>query len=121
MGLAETLILRERYDEALKELAKIEMPTFGGGYVGYCQAKMGRTEEARHTLRRLEELAQPEVAFQIAVLRFGLDDLDGTFAWLNRAVDDPGIGLHWISAHPLWDPVRNDPRFTAVLGRMNLA
>jgi len=121
MGLAETLILRERYDEALTELAKVEMPTFGAGYAGYCQAKMGRTEEARHTLRRLEELAQPEVAFQIAVLRFGLDDPGGTFAWLNRAVDHPGIGIHWIGVDPFWDPLRGDRRFVAVLERMNLA
>ncbi len=82
---------------------------------------MGRTEEARHTLRRLEELPQPEVAYQIAVLRLGLDDLDGTFAWLNRAVDHPSIWIHWIGVHPLWEPLRGDGRFVAVLKRMNLA
>ena len=120
MGLAEALILQERYDEALIELAKIEMPTFGAGYAGYCQARLGRTEAARHTLRRLEDLAQPAIAYQIAVLRFGLDDLDGTFAWLERAVDHPSIGIHWIGQFPLWRPLHNDPRFTAVLQRMNL-
>jgi len=121
VGLAETLILQQRYDEALAELAKVEMPTFGAGYAGYCQAKLGRIEEARHTLRRLEELAQPEVAYQVAVLRFGLDDLDGTFAWLNRAVDHPSIWIHWIGGHPLWEPLWDDRRFVAVLKRMNLA
>jgi serine/threonine-protein kinase len=120
-GLAETLILQKRYEEALAELARVEMPTFGAGHAGYCQARMGRTEEARHTLRRLEELAQPEVAYQIAVLRFGLDDLDGAFAWLNRAVDHPSMGIHWIGVHPLWEPLQGDGRFVAVLERMNLA
>lgn len=120
-GLAEVFIVQERYDEALQELAKIEMPTFAAGYAGHCQAKLGRLEEARHTLRRLEESTQPAIAFQVAVMRLGLEDRDGAMDWLDRAVDDPGIGLHWIGAHPLWDPVRDDPRFTAVLRRMNLA
>jgi len=121
VGLAETLILLERHDEALAEIAKVEMPTFGAGYAGYCQARTGRTEEARHTLRRLEELAQPEVAYQVAVLRFGLGDLDGTFACLNRAVDHPSIWIHWIGVNPFWEPLWSDRRFVAVLERMNLA
>jgi len=121
MGLAETLIMQKRYDEALSELAKIEMPAFGAGYAGYCQAKLGRIEEARHALRRLEGRAQAQAAYQVAVLRFGLDDLDGTFVWLNRAVDHPGVGIHWISQFPFWKPLRNDPRFIAVLRRMNLS
>ncbi len=121
MGLAETLIMQDRYDEALAGLSKIEMPAFGAGYAGYCQAKLGRTEDARHALRRLEGRAHAEVAYQVAVLRFGLDDLDGTFTWLHRAVDHPGVALHWIGQFSFWNPLRDDPRFTAILRRMNLA
>ena len=84
-------------------------------------AKRRLIEEARHALRRLEGRAQAQAAYQVAVLRFGLDDLDGTFVWLNRAVDHPGVGIHWISQFPFWKPLRNDPRFIAVLRRMNLS
>ena len=120
MGLAEVYLLQGRYQEALRELAKIEMPNFGAGYAGYCQARLGRVEEARHVLRRLEESNEWGAAFQAAVLRLGLDDVDGALEWLARAVEKPSIGLHWINSHPLWEPVRDDPRFQAVLRRMNL-
>jgi serine/threonine-protein kinase len=120
-GLGEVYILQGRYEEALHELAKLEMPTFAAGYAGYCQAKLGRLEEARHALRRLEESKQPGVAYQIAILRLGLDDFDGALEWLSTAFDPCCIGVHWVNAAKLWDPVRDDPRFAALISDRGMA
>jgi hypothetical protein len=96
------------------------MPVFAAGYAAYCQAKLGRIEEARHSLRRMEESRRPGVSLQVALARLGLDDLDGAFAWLDRAFDNCCLGVHWVHTHPLWKPVNNHPRFVEMLARRGL-
>ena len=51
----------------------------------------------------------------------GLGDVDGTFDWLNRAVDARDPWIIPIRTMPVLDPIRQDPRFEALLRRMNLA
>jgi tetratricopeptide (TPR) repeat protein len=40
--------------------------------------------------------------------------------WLERAFEERDAGMPWLSAHPLYDPLRDNPRFQALLQRMNL-
>jgi len=120
-GLGEVYLLQGRYAEALEAIAQVEMPAFGAGFAGYCQAKLGRTVAAELALRRLEHLKQASVSYQIAVLRLGLGDLEGAFEWLGRAVEHRSVGVLWLKVDPIWDPIRSDPRFASVLATMGLA
>ena len=49
------------------------------------------------------------------------EDFDGALAWLERALEARDQNLPYINAAPLWDPLRDDPRFVGLLRRMNLA
>ncbi|HJN42856.1 MAG: hypothetical protein QGI10_00735 [Vicinamibacterales bacterium] len=40
--------------------------------------------------------------------------------WLAQAFDDRHGYLGWVRSIRLWDPLRSDPRFQALLRRMNL-
>jgi hypothetical protein len=40
--------------------------------------------------------------------------------WLAQAFDDGDGDLGWVRSIRLWDPLRSDPRFQALLRRMNL-
>jgi hypothetical protein len=51
----------------------------------------------------------------------GLGETGKVFDWMNKAVDDrePLLIGHF-NHEPLYDPLRSDPRYAALLRRMNL-
>ena len=84
---------------------------------GYILAKMGRVDEAREVLRTLETLARERYmpACAIAMVHTGLGELDGAFAWLERAVEEHDVHLASLPADAKWDRLRADARFAAIL------
>ena len=48
-------------------------------------------------------------------------DMDDAFSSLNRAVDQRCFQIAWLQTDPLLDPIRNDPRYKALLQRVNLS
>lgn len=50
----------------------------------------------------------------------GLREIGEAFAWLDRAIDARDQYLMAIKSFPFLDPLRADPRFTALLRKMNL-
>ena len=49
----------------------------------------------------------------------GLGDKDRAFEWLGKAIDQQDTSL-FVQPDPLYDPLRGDPRFSALLRRMKL-
>ena len=59
----------------------------------------------------------------MAWLNASLRDKDKTLEYLNRALQERGEGaffLPFINVDPLYDFLRDDPRFKEILHRMNL-
>ena len=56
----------------------------------------------------------------MAAIYAGLGDLDAAFTWLNRAVDTRGVGLIFLAAESMYDALRSDPRYPAVIQRIGL-
>ena len=85
-------------------------------------ALSGRRREAEALVAELEARARERyvtpVAFCIAHL--GLRNADQVFHWLERAYVDRRGWLTYIKVDPIFDPVKDDPRFAAFLRRMNL-
>ncbi len=119
--LGEAWLLKDRYDEAARAFSEIDNPVIGAGFLGYCHARAGRQAKARQLLRDLERASGPPPALQIAVLLLGLGDYDAALDWLHKASEARSMGVHWLKIEPIWDPLRSDPRFTAVLRHMRLA
>jgi hypothetical protein len=60
----------------------------------------------------------PSEDANVALIYVGLGDPDQAMIWLNKAYEarfNPSILLR-----PAWDPLRSDPRFTALLARIGL-
>jgi hypothetical protein len=80
-------------------------------------------EEARELLEELEQLPRgryvPATALAIAYTRLG--EPDRAFQWLARAYHDREVGLVILAANSVFDPLRSDPRFKDLLGRVGLA
>jgi hypothetical protein len=55
-----------------------------------------------------------------AIIYIGLGDKDLAIEWLERAFDERSSDLRRIKVHPIYDSLRSDPRFIALLKKMNL-
>ncbi|MGC2617600.1 MAG: winged helix-turn-helix domain-containing protein [Acidobacteriaceae bacterium] len=58
-------------------------------------------------------------AYEIGVDDLRIHDLDHAFASLHHAIDNHCFNMAFIRVDPLFDPVRNDPRFAALVRRMH--
>ena len=95
---------------------------WGPGLLGYCYARWGRQEEARSVVADLERLRANSYAQAIALaaVHAGLGDKDRAFEWLERALEEHCGQLAWVRYDPVWDSLREDPRFRTLLAKMNL-
>jgi tetratricopeptide (TPR) repeat protein len=82
------------------------------GYVGAWR-RASDVEAARHG-------AEPGVAFDVAGNLVMAGEKARALDWLEKALAQRDPNLPYLSCWPLWDPLRSDPRFQAVLRRIGL-
>jgi tetratricopeptide (TPR) repeat protein len=91
-------------------------------WLGMACGCTGATSEARAMLDRLEAMARvtyvPPSTF--ACICLGLGDVDNAFLWMDRAVEARDPIIMPVKTFPFLDPFRNDPRYRALLRKMNL-
>jgi len=85
-------------------------------------ALAGRKEQALQILKQLEDLSKRRYVspFDFALVRFALGQEEIAFKWLNRARKDRAFEMNSLNADPRFDPVRNDPRFRAIVKSIGL-
>lgn len=101
----------------------VEMsPKFRSG-LAMALARAGREEEAREIVDRLEvEAAEAYLSpYERAFGHVGLGDHDRALALLEEATRTRDAELIWIAVEPAFDPLRDEPRFQAILREMGLA
>jgi TolB-like protein len=83
---------------------------------------LGRDADSLAALAELERTQGHGAAFQIAEVHAWRGEPDRAMAWLERAFEhrDSGLALE-VKGDPLLTSIRNDPRYLALLSRMNLA
>jgi serine/threonine-protein kinase len=93
------------------------------GFLGHCLGRAGRRDEALAALRRLQEAGDRGYLppFSIALVQIGLGDWDAALEWMDRAIEARDPIIMPIRSFAFLDPIRSDPRFTALLRKMNLA
>lgn len=123
-GLGLTYLQKGDFSLALAELERAnellgDPRTRAELAYGYAIAgKRMKTQAILHEfLRRAPSERVPAIALARAYL--GLGDRDRTFEWLVRAVDEGE--LLSLTVDPTYDPLREDPRFGALLSRMKLS
>lgn len=91
--------------------------------MGYTYAVSGKEAEARKTLKELKDRSSHEWVppLRFAIIYAGLGQKDQAFEWLNKAYEELDLLLIYIKVSPFFDPLRNDPRFAALLERLHLA
>jgi predicted Zn-dependent protease len=116
--------MMERYDDALEAFEKArrlvgDVPSLLAA-IGQTLASTGRTKEARIRLNDLRTLGNaqwvPSMCF--AVVYLGLGDHENSLTWLESATENREIAVTALNVHPMYDPLRAEPRFRALLHRI---
>lgn len=97
------------------------LPTLRG-WLGLSLGLGGHTAEARAVLDYIRSIACERYVSPTCFgwIHLGLGDIDEAFIWLERAIDAPDRMIEPIMTYPFLDPLRGDPRFAALLRKMNL-
>jgi tetratricopeptide (TPR) repeat protein len=91
-------------------------------YLARCYAMIHREPEARKLLAGLEQARSERYisGAEIAAVYAALNDQDQALKWISRACDEHAGALIYLNADRIWDPLRKNPKFAALLKRVNL-
>ncbi len=121
--LGEALQFKGKLTEAIAEYQKsIELnhDPFSLAMLGQAYARKGQVEEARKVLARLTEEAKSRYVspYALAVVLTALGDKAHAIDELERGYDEAGFYISLIKVDPLFDDLRGDPRFEALVQKV---
>ena len=114
-----------RYDEAVEALRQAATVApddpVPHGYLGWALGLAGKREEALAILGELEQRRNKQYVggWLMAHVSLGLGDYEQTIVWLEKATEKHDGILPFLNTWYVFDPLRSDPRFQALLRRMN--
>ncbi|MDQ3256863.1 MAG: tetratricopeptide repeat protein, partial [Acidobacteriota bacterium] len=90
--------------------------------LGHAYAASGNREEGLRTLDQLKEISKQRYvsAYAFAIVYAGLGEKDQALQWLEQAYRNKDWMMARLKIDPLFDPLRSDPRFTKLIGRVGL-
>ncbi|MGB8583602.1 MAG: winged helix-turn-helix domain-containing protein [Candidatus Sulfotelmatobacter sp.] len=92
------------------------------GALAYIYGRSGQRAEAKFALEQLERISRSEVVdpLSFAIAYIGMGDKEKAIAWLQKAYEWHSSSLTALKVDPTYDPLRNDPRFQALVRRIGL-
>ncbi len=90
--------------------------------IGHVFAVSGRTREAHDYLELVEEMSASQYVapYWRAVLYIGLGKKEQAITWLEKAYENRDGSMVFLRVDPVFDSIRADARFVALLKRMKL-
>ncbi|NIN92859.1 protein kinase [bacterium] len=117
---------KEKYEEAIAELQDAIVLAKGfldyKARLGFAYAVSGKIKEANRIIDELkEQLKQKYVsAYLIAAIYTALDEKDHAFRWLEKAYEERDVQVIFLKVDPIFDSIRSDLRYRALLKKINL-
>jgi tetratricopeptide (TPR) repeat protein len=125
-GLARIYSLMGRYDDAVRAHKKAMAlwnapPETVAAKVAALDSTYGESGPEGYWTWHLERLRGQYDRQPAATAKYyaQLGDKDQAFAWLEKAYEKHDGPMFTLKVHPLYDPLRDDPRFKDLLRRMN--
>src|SRR5438552_1644134 len=116
-------IQNKLFNEALAELEKAKRERKNDSILiydtGIVYAAQGNRAEALQIIKELEEMSGANLseAHWIAKIYATLNEKELAFSWLDLGLATGAIGSFY-KDEPVWDPIRSDPRFEALVSRI---
>jgi hypothetical protein len=82
----------------------------------------GSRDEALQALQRLEQISRGQTAnqFWVGLVYLGLGDKERAIQAFQVSLDEPNEVVMWLKVMPYFDPIRSDPRYSAMLKKLGL-
>ncbi len=121
--LGEALQFKGKLTDATAEYQKSfesNNDPFSLAMLGQACARQGKTDEARKVLARLRKQAKSQYIspYAFAVVLTALGDKAHAIDELEHGYDDTGFYISLIKVDPLFDDLRGDPRFDALVRKI---
>ena len=114
-----------KFEEAIAE-QKLAHELFSAPWsharLAYAYAIAGDKQNALSILESLkkESTTRYVASDVVASVYVALHDNDRAFEYLEKAVNERAAWMVWIKVDPIWDPIRKDARYAAILKKMKL-
>ena len=107
---------------ALKKAKAMESPPFVTAYLAFAYGAAGDREAAMASSRssRRSRRDGTVLPFNLALVYLGLGDRARTLDNLERALAADSQMMPWIGRDAIFDPIRSEPRFVALLNKMGV-
>jgi eukaryotic-like serine/threonine-protein kinase len=121
LALAQLDLLEGRFKEARTEYQ--EHGGEGGRRMGDAMIEhaQGHERESQQALKELIAKHAKDMAYQVGDVYAWLGDKDKAFEWLERAYQQRDSGLNGVAYDPLLAHLHDDPRYQALLQKLQLA
>jgi len=111
------------YREAIPKLERavtMDAPPFVTAYLAFARGAAGDRAGAMAELETLRELAgdAPVLPFNLALVYLGLGERDRAIDYLEQALEADSQMLGWLGYDAIFDSLRQEPRFVALLRRL---
>ena len=118
--ISDSFILLDRPDEARAFLAKFPPDNlFRQTSEAIIAARHGDHAGAETSMAKIRAALGDTASYQYAQIYAQLGDRDGAFAALDKGVEALDPGLTYLKRDPFLDPIRKDPRYPALLIRLD--
>jgi TolB-like protein len=114
-ALGITHELQGRHAEAIAELERGLAPP---GLRAWVYGRAGQQDSAAAIVRWLEARRGSVSPWQLVLAHLGLDDRERALDYLEVAYRERWREMAWLNVYPYLDPLRDHPRFRALLARM---
>jgi len=105
--------------DALETFRKVDLGGYRLSGIAMAECTLHHASESQRAFNQAIAKAANESAYQIAEAYAWCGEKDQAFQWLERAYRQRDTGLSEITWGPLLVSLHGDPRFAALLGRMN--
>ena len=118
---------KRMYPEAIAEMEKARELSGNNplilGPLGSCYGGSGDKAQVMKLLDELNAAAQQAYVAPISwvMLYLGMGEIDSAFEWLQKAAEARDPLLCYLKVGPIYDPIRDDPRYACLLQRIGLA
>jgi TolB-like protein len=124
--LAMLLLDKRRYTEAFEFIKQLPVNGLSTNEVyrdvvlSYAYAVSGNLSQARFTLEKSIKEKTYKYHYLLAKVYVALNEFDRAFEEMNKGIQDRELTVYFTKVDPAFTPLKNDPRFNALLNKLNL-